>query len=730
MRDLVRRAAGIAAAGAIALAAGMVAAAPGAASAAAAPSVTAVEAVLPANAAANTVVYMGSVSCPSAGSCTAVGSYLDSSGSRQGLLLTETSGTWATGVEAPLPADANAPGGQDARLVSVSCASAGNCTAVGFYANSSGPYQGLLLTETSGTWATGVEAVPPADAAAYADAIPVSVSCASAGNCTAVGSYTDSSNNVQGLLLTETSGTWATGVEAALPANAAARGGALSSVSCASAGNCTAVGSYTDSSGSQQGLLLTETSGTWATGVEAALPANAAARGGALSSVSCASAGNCTAVGSYTDSSNNEQGLLLTETSGTWATGVEAALPANAAAYLEPIPQVSCASAGNCTAVGYYEDSSDNEQGLLLTETSGTWATGAEAALPANSAANPGVTFYSRSGCAPVVACIPVSCASAGSCTAVGHYVDSSGYTQGLLLTETSGTWATGVEAPLPANAAADPDVDLSSVSCASAGNCTAVGHYVDSSGNFQGLLVSQTATQPTTTALVSSADPSAVGQAVTYTATVRPAPGGGTVAFTDGTSVIAGCGAQPVSTSTGQATCQNAPATAGAHNITAAFSGSDDFAGSTSPILTQVVTTTPCSSLAGCNLHGLNLTAAQLSGANLSGANLSSANLTGADLSGANLGGANLSSANLTDADLSGANLTGANLNSANLTGADLTGANLSGANLNKANLTGADLSGANVTGANFDKVTWSNTTCPDGTNSDADAGTCIGHL
>jgi len=29
-----------------------------------------------------------------------------------------------------------------------------------------------------------------------------------------------------------------------------------------------------------------------------------------------------------------------------------------------------------------------------------------------------------------------------------------------------------------------------------------------------------------------------------------------------------------------------------------------------------------------------------------------------------------------------------------------------------------------------NFTKVTWSNTTCPDGTNSNNDRGTCTGHL
>ena len=44
-----------------------------------------------------------------------------------------------------------------------------------------------------------------------------------------------------------------------------------------------------------------------------------------------------------------------------------------------------------------------------------------------------------------------VSCASAGNCTAIGSYIDSSGHTQGLGLTETSGTWARGVELIHPA---------------------------------------------------------------------------------------------------------------------------------------------------------------------------------------------------------------------------------------------------------------------------------------
>jgi uncharacterized protein YjbI with pentapeptide repeats len=93
-------------------------------------------------------------------------------------------------------------------------------------------------------------------------------------------------------------------------------------------------------------------------------------------------------------------------------------------------------------------------------------------------------------------------------------------------------------------------------------------------------------------------------------------------------------------------------------------------------------------------------------------------------------LAGCNLSGFDLSYTILSGADLEGANLMNANLSGDVLSGADLQGANLMGANLSGADLSGANLKGANLNEVAWSNTTCPDGTNSNNDGGTCVGHL
>jgi hypothetical protein len=442
-----------------------------------------VEAVLPANAAeVNGGAFIESVSCPSAGNCSAVGSYANSSGVEEGVLLTETAGSWATGVEAVLPANANtsgSPATPGAFVRFVSCVSAGNCSAIGTYPDNSGNQEGLLLTETAGSWSAGLEAALPANASSRQFVQWGSLSCASPGNCTAVGQYSAAGHPFEGLMLTETDGGWSTGVEAVPPVPDSSASW-LNSVSCASAGNCAAVGAYVDSSGVQQGLLLTETAGSWATGVAAALPADNANQGAEFDSVSCASAGNCTAVGLYDvsdvtvgrdESEIRGKGLLLTETAGSWATGVEAALPANAdgsnAVDETYRPTVSCPSSGNCGAAASYYDNSSGVQGVLLTETAGSWKNGVEA-LPANapSGASPG---FRNS----------VSCASPGNC---GALVDGES-----LLTETAGSWATGVEPPLPANGTGGL---LYSVSCDSAGDCSAVGQYGDTSGHQGGLLI------------------------------------------------------------------------------------------------------------------------------------------------------------------------------------------------------------------------------------------------
>ena len=100
-----------------------------------------------------------------------------------------------------------------------------------------------------------------------------------------------------------------------------------------------------------------------------------------------------------------------------------------------------------------------------------------------------------------------------------------------------------------------------------------------------------------TTTALASSANPSAFGASVTLTATVTAAPGGvtgtnptGTVTFSDGTTTL---GTQSVSTSGGITTAKltTAALVSGTHSLTATYNGDSNYHVSLSAALNETVT-------------------------------------------------------------------------------------------------------------------------------------------
>jgi uncharacterized protein YjbI with pentapeptide repeats len=143
---------------------------------------------------------------------------------------------------------------------------------------------------------------------------------------------------------------------------------------------------------------------------------------------------------------------------------------------------------------------------------------------------------------------------------------------------------------------------------------------------------------------------------------------------------------------------------------------------------------------LPDADLPGAVLVRANLAGATLSDANLSQANMPVSNFSDVDLDGADLWDAILTDVQLAGSNLSGSNLSDThladtkmsddNLTSANMQSAYLAGTDLEGADLSDADMSGAFVTGENLTGVVWSNTICPDGTNSNNDGGTCANNL
>ena len=136
---------------------------------------------------------------------------------------------------------------------------------------------------------------------------------------------------------------------------------------------------------------------------------------------------------------------------------------------------------------------------------------------------------------------------------------------------------------------------------------------------------------------------------------------------------------------------------------------------------------------LTDADLHGSDMTNISLEDASLNRANLSWADLDGATAGFAPFIDANLSNAHWENGSAVGARFDGADMHRIDLSGTSLRAANLTGADLRYAQLDGVDFTNANLTGANWNRATgtaiFANTTCRDGTNSDANGGTCIGH-
>ncbi len=163
----------------------------------------------------------------------------------------------------------------------------------------------------------------------------------------------------------------------------------------------------------------------------------------------------------------------------------------------------------------------------------------------------------------------------------------------------------TGNGSPIASTASSTPAVCAVTsgvVSFVGAGTCTltasatATTDYSAALGAPQNFTVGQAST---TTAVTSSTpgNASAFGQSVTFTATVTPQYSGttptGTVTFNNGGSQI-GTG----TLSLGQASFSISSLPASANSITAIYSGSSNFTGSTSPAITQTVRAAPIVSL------------------------------------------------------------------------------------------------------------------------------------
>lgn len=131
-----------------------------------------------------------SVGCPGSGQCFAVGhDETDSSGSNA-VVAGASGGVWGQAEEITPPL--NAASQPDARLQEVACSESESCVAIGEYTDSSGLRQAMAVTETSGEWGRASEVTVPPTVSNSQTAGRASlelVACPAVGTCAALGHY-------------------------------------------------------------------------------------------------------------------------------------------------------------------------------------------------------------------------------------------------------------------------------------------------------------------------------------------------------------------------------------------------------------------------------------------------------------------------------------------------------------------------------------------------------------
>jgi hypothetical protein len=402
-----------------------------------------------------------SVSCAAPGDCSAGGTYTDGAHVGQAFVVTQADGRWGPAEEVPGTAALN-QGGHYASVLTVSCAAPGDCSAGGLYEGSG--FGAFVVSEVNGVWgrARAVTGLQGEGAQLF------SVSCAAPGDCTAGGFY-GVPNADTAFVVTQTNGSW--GRAQQVPGIAALEKGGdarIKSVSCTAPGDCSAGGEY-EARYSQQAFVVTQADGRWGRAQE--VPGTAVLNHGGwaqVSSVSCAAPGECSAGGYYSQyRGGGTPGFVVDERHGVWGTAEPVTGPG-----AQEVWSVSCAAPGECSAVGDV---------YVVTEKHGAWGTAEQ--VPGLAALNTGADAGIDT----------VSCAAPGDCSAGGFYTNPD--YQSFVVGQQHGVWGTAEEV----RGTAETDGlwgELTSVSCAAPGDCSAGGYYDPKppSSDTRAYLVSETA--------------------------------------------------------------------------------------------------------------------------------------------------------------------------------------------------------------------------------------------
>jgi hypothetical protein len=420
---------------------------------------------------------LNSVSCATAGNCSAGGFYHTGGPSQccqsEAFVVSQVDGAWGTALEVPGIAGLNQAG--MAEVMSVSCSSPGDCVAGGYY--TSGHFPGgsvpmtsaFVVSQVNGTWGKarqvpGIAALNTGGAASI-----TSVSCTSPGNCSAGGFYHIFSSpgccRSAGFVISQVNATW--GRAKKIPGTTGKIPGTtgINEVSCASPGNC----------GAAAKRVVSQVNGVWGAAKVVAVPSGSSFGHAWIRTISCAAPGDCSAGGLGTTQARS---VVVNQVNGVWGTAREIR---GTAALIKGkrslVASVSCSARRNCTAGGYGfrtaaagSSTRDFAVPYVAAQRKGSWGRAEKI---------PGIGTLSTHGYAVVTA---VSCASRGNCAAAGRYSTTtynpcgSGPDQVFVLNKANGTW--GTPHVVTVTLGNDGPAQITAVACPAAGRCSAAGFY------------------------------------------------------------------------------------------------------------------------------------------------------------------------------------------------------------------------------------------------------------
>ena len=289
--------------------------------------------------------YLAAISCPTTIFCAATGGFNYGISTGQNAVLIWNGRVW-TDDTSPALSSARS---QNNFSSGISCISSSFCMLSGGYTDSAGAVQDLFAKWDGTKWTTFDSPSLSTAPDQYNDLI--SVSCAAANFCVAIGTYYDGSTRNSGshpLLLTWNGVDWTRGQLVG-----AGQGSGLNWVSCTSTSFCIIAGGFFNGSGGQS-AVWTWNGTSWKVDAD---PASMLTQSNGFNSVSCISPLYCVAIGNYRAGGQIGQNYLTTWDGSMWSLSDNSALSTSQTQY-NLFNSVSCVRSpipsGFCVAVGNY----------------------------------------------------------------------------------------------------------------------------------------------------------------------------------------------------------------------------------------------------------------------------------------------------------------------------------------------------------------------------------------